>query len=242
VSETEEPTTYFYVPSWDGRPRRFRLPGMREEPAPAPPAPPAAPVRVVAVDLGLAQDYSAVCVSEARRVNPDSRGRPEYEHRVGHLARWPLHTPYRHVARDVARLCAALETPPVLVVDATGVGIAVTEMFLEERPRHSWWCPVTIRGGEQATPNGRGGWNVPKRELVSALAVASQNRRLAVPRALPATAVLVKEMSTFKARIAPSGHVSYEGADWRSGAHDDVLLATSLALWAGERPSGGWIL
>jgi len=36
----------------------------------------------------------------------------------------------------------------------------------------------------------------------------------------------------------PIWHVSY-GA-WREGTHDDLVLATALACWAGERlPSGG---
>ena len=81
--------------------------------------------------------------------------------------------------------------------------------------------------------------NVPKKTLVSALAVASQNKRLAVPRALPSSHTLTKEIANFRAKITPStGHVTYEPADWRSGSHDDLLLATALACWAPTSGAG----
>jgi hypothetical protein len=102
---------------------------------------------------------------------------------------------------------------------------------------------VTITGGDAPSRNDRGGMNVPKKTLVSALAVASQNKHLAVPRSLPESVTLTKEMGNFRARIVPStGHVSYEPADWRSGSHDDLLLATALACWVPTATPEGFVL
>ncbi len=47
-------------------------------------------------------------------------------------------------------------------------------------------------------------------------------------------ATLTRELLAFQVKIsAETAHDSY-GA-WREGAHDDLVLAVALALWAGER-------
>lgn len=45
--------------------------------------------------------------------------------------------------------------------------------------------------------------------------------------------MLVKELLNFKVTISTSGHDSYEA--WREGDHDDLVLATAMALWLAER-------
>ena len=114
---------------------------------------------MVAVDLGQAQDFSAICISEARRVNPGSTGVAEYAHRVGHLARWPLHTPYRTVAQHIAHLCRLLPAPPILCIDFTGVGAAVAELILEEQPPRELVAAGDHhrRGEARRTPTTAGG-------------------------------------------------------------------------------------
>ena len=41
--------------------------------------------------------------------------------------------------------------------------------------------------------------------------------------------VLVKELREMRVKVSAGGHESFEA--WRSGAHDDLVLATALACW-----------
>jgi len=50
---------------------------------------------------------------------------------------------------------------------------------------------------------------------------------------------LVAELINFRPKISASGHASFGAAsDWREGSHDDLLLATSMAIWFAERGEG----
>ena len=44
---------------------------------------------------------------------------------------------------------------------------------------------------------------------------------------------MVEELLSFQVKISVSGHDTY-GA-WREGTHDDLVLATALAVWVGEK-------
>jgi hypothetical protein len=51
---------------------------------------------------------------------------------------------------------------------------------------------------------------------------------------LPLAQTLVQELLTFRVTIDPkTAHDSYSA--WREGLHDDLVLATALACWWGER-------
>src|SRR5215211_4243737 len=85
------------------------------------------------LDLGLAADYTALAIIErparARREDPAPL-------HCRHLERWPLRTPYPQIVADVGRMIRSDEMraapePPVLAVDATGVGPAVVDLFRE---------------------------------------------------------------------------------------------------------------
>lgn len=217
------------------------------------------------VDLGQAQDYSAIAVVEEPVWIPDGRDelfsprtgwlRPDELvpaqralARAGGETRWdrpakpPLYV--RHLERlalgtkyptVVARVRQLLRTPPladartVLLVDATGVGRAVVDLFEHAQLDP---VPITIVGGTAVTPDGRG-FHVPQRELVSATVVVVEARRLEVSEALPEAATLQRELLKFQRRINPrTANDSY--AAWREGEHDDLLFATALAVWYRE--------
>jgi hypothetical protein len=118
----------------------------------------------------------------------------------------------------------------VLVLDGTGVGVAVRDMVM----RANLPCrvvPITIHGGDTATRDGLG-WRTPKRDLISVTQVLLQTGRLRIAPTLPEAATLVKELADYRVKISATGHDSY---DAREGAHDDVVLAVALACWYGER-------
>jgi hypothetical protein len=184
------------------------------------------------LDLGQAQDYTAVAVLE-KRTTPDSGrpGRTVSHYAVRHLERFRLGMPYPDVCTRLARLFA---DPPLagstLVVDYTGVGRPVLDM-LRRSNIQAGVRAITITGGQKATA-GAGGWMVPKRELVSNLQVLLQARRIKVAPTLPAAALLVQELMNFQVKISPAAHETF--GTWREGAHDDLVLATAIAAWLGE--------
>jgi hypothetical protein len=137
---------------------------------------------------------------------------------------------------------AALLRQPVLkgatlVVDETGIGTAVTDMLTARRVATQ---RVTITGGTAVTRNGGNHWHVAKQALVNAVEVVLDGRRLTVPTVLPLAETLVAELDNFRVKKTPLGADTFgAGGEWREGAHDDLVLAVALAVWAGETlPSG----
>ena len=81
----------------------------------------------IGVDLGQSRDPTAITVVQYVPGNSVS----EAIYRVGHIERLPLGTPYLGVIGHVGRLMARLPggKTPELVIDFTGVGRPVFEMF-----------------------------------------------------------------------------------------------------------------
>ncbi len=93
--------------------------------------------------------------------------------------------------------------------------------------------PVTITAGGKMSGSAFGGYNVPKKELVSNLVIVFQADRLKIARALPEAPVLVEELQNFKLKITTAGNDTYEA--WRESDHDDLVLAAAMAAWYGEK-------
>ena len=138
----------------------------------------------------------------------------------------------RHVSYSaiVEQVRALLARPPLadaevtLLVDHSGVGRAVFDQMqvIGLYPRG-----ITITGGTDVavTPQG---WNVPKRDLITATQVMLQDGRLRIAAGLEHAATLTKELADYRVKISQTGHDSY---DAREGQHDDLVLATSLICW-----------
>jgi hypothetical protein len=178
------------------------------------------------LDLGQATDYTALVIVE-RILSEDE---PTAYH-VRHINRFKLGTPYPEIVERVDELLQtpALDQEAVLVVDGTGVGAAVVDLFPngEESPYPVY--PVHIHGGDRVTREGKD-YRVPKRDLVSVVQVLLQNGQLKIAEGLPETKLLIKELLNFKVKIDPqTAHDSY--AAWREADHDDLVLATALACW-----------
>lgn len=182
------------------------------------------------LDLGQAQDYTALTVLERVEHEPFDRSTTEYH--IRHLDRFQLGTPYPSIVEAVGKL---LQTPPLkgktyLIVDATGIGAPVVDMF-----KSAGLSPVaiTITGGDTINGNDYEGYRVPKRDLVGILQVLFQSGRLKVAAELPMAKVLIEELLNFKVKInIHTAHDSYEA--WREGVHDDLVLAVALAAWYAE--------
>ena len=173
------------------------------------------------LDLGQAKDYTAVAIGQW------VRDEPPHTVDVRHLQRFPLDTSYPVIVSQVedmlnrAPLCGECD----LVIDATGVGRPVVDLF-QKRGLNP--IGVTITAGTEVNHEYHD-WKVPKRDLVSLVQVGLQSRTLRVARDLPDADVLVNELLNFQVKITPAANDVY-GA-WREGAHDDLVLAVALTCW-----------
>lgn len=184
---------------------------------------------VVGLDIGQMQDYSALSIIERKdiQVVQDGEANTEKHLHLRHLERFPIGTSYPQVVERVAKL---MDVPPlkdncILVIDATGVGRAVVDMF-----RMAYLKPlaVTITAGNKVAQDGME-FSVPKRDLIGVLEVTMQTGRFKIARELPEAKTLMDELLNFKRKVTLTGHDTYEA--WREGQHDDLVLAASLAAW-----------
>jgi hypothetical protein len=193
------------------------------------------PLYFVGLDLGQAQQYTAVAVLErTTAADPETPDREVRHYAVRHLQRFPLGTPYTEVC---ARLVEMFATAPLsgttLIVDQTAVGKPVVQM-VRRSPINARIRAIALSSGQKAT--GIGVRLVPRKELVSTLQVLLQARRLKVSPALPEAQTLATELMKFKAKPTTATDDTLES--WREGPHDDLVLAVALAAWEGENHLG----
>lgn len=193
------------------------------------------------LDLGKSQDFTALIILE-RLGSGDSA-----TFNARHIQRFPLGTAYPTIVAEVAQL---LEREPLkdsdvrLVVDGTGVGAPVVDLFRKEKKQGTLKArltPVVITGGD-AVHREFDLARVPKRDLVGVVQVALQTGRLKIAAQLPEAETLTKELQNFQVKITDTAHDTY-GA-WREGTHDDLVLALALALWQAKSEvkfCWGWV-
>ena len=122
-----------------------------------------------------------------------------------------------------------------IAVDATGVGAAVTNLLTDAGLSVT---PIVITGGHDVGRSERGGYTVPKKDLVGLVQVLLQGRRLRIAEGLPEAQTLVRELSSFRYSISPSGHTTFAAGgndlEWRTAPNDDAVLAVAVAVWLAE--------
>jgi hypothetical protein len=202
---------------------------------------------VVGVDLGQSQDPTAICVLEWTKGVLDGNSawerhtgtgwlpqKPAQRLAVRHLERLPLGLAYPDI---VLRIKTLLARPPldqpstVLVIDETGVGRAVGDIFVQAgmRPQR-----VTITAGtEETSASGFNRWHVAKQILISRLDAVLHTGDLRIAKELREAGPLAEELKNFQRSVSAAGRASYEA---RVGMHDDLVLAVSLATWWATRP------
>jgi hypothetical protein len=177
---------------------------------------------ILGLDLGQAQDYTALVVVQSVQAG----------YHLRHVERFELGTPYPKQVRRVEEL---MQSDPLagrcqLVVDQTGAGRPVVDLFREAGLDPAG---VTITGGDSASRRGGQDHRVPKKDLVSTVQALLQTGRLRFAEGLAMADVLTEELQNFRAKInVGTGHTSFE--HWRERDHDDVVLALALACWHGE--------
>lgn len=197
-------------------------------------------LHTLGVDLGQQHDPTALSVIERYTVNDGTPDRPQERHAfaVRYLERLPLGTTYPKQVEHVQAVLGRLERDhhqqprtdaPTLVIDQTGVGRPVLDMFRAAGMRPEG---VTITAGEGESRHGND-WRVAKLTLVSRLQAMLHAGELKIARDLPETQALVKELQDFRATFTNAGNAVFNA---REGAHDDLVLSVAIALWWTARP------
>ena len=187
----------------------------------------------IGLDLGQVHDPTAIAILD-RTDHILDRNRVNFawnvdtRYAVRYLERVPLGTPYPDVVEHVRDLVHRPELKgATLVLDATGVGKPVLDMF----KRAKLPCrivPVTITGGDRQTCESDH-WRVPKRDLITGLMVLFQAQKIDISGHLPEAKTFIRELGGMRVKISLDGNDKY-GA-WREGEHDDLVLAAALACW-----------
>jgi hypothetical protein len=227
-----------------------------EQPTADPNAQPAAPVFlprqtswIVGVDLGQASDPTAIAVLEHIKgvIDPNSeierhtntgrlRQTPAERVNVRHLQRLPLGLSYPAQVQAVKDLLArpplngdGKTLPAKLILDASGVGRAVSDVFSESGLPHE---RVMITAGSEVTWN-KGSWNVSKTHLVSCVDAALHTNTLRFAAALTEAGAMKDELKDFRRKLSDAGRATYSA---RGSAHDDLVMALAIAVWWISRP------
>jgi len=214
------------------------------------------PEITLGLDPAQAFDYTGLV---ALRHHPDPAGDPyATRYDAAMVERW-RHKPYSDLpvlvrrAEEKLRLMAAQayfadvgtaidpwrDVLLTVVVDGGGVGAPVLDALVA-----AGLDPVCVvlTGGFQVNQRQGGGFTVPKGDVVAAVQLLLEGRRLQIPNDLPHAETLTRELENFRYEISASGQTRYgagpvggEDVLWRGdGSHDDLLLATALAAWHAE--------
>lgn len=203
---------------------------------------------VFGLDLGLKKDYSALSIIEVqeeyapvmqkignylwaedlKKIRTDR----ETVYNVRHVTRYPLGTLYSKIVELVEgayyEVKAKQKIDPIVVIDYTGVGTAVYEMFAKTRMNTKG---VLIHAGDQWTKKANV-YNVPKRDLCGIVRASMETGSLLIAN-FPQRDILQDELSNFEVSINEKGHDQYGAGleGWRSGNHDDMVLSIAIGLW-----------
>jgi hypothetical protein len=155
---------------------------------------------------------------------------------VRYLSRLALQTSYPSIIAQVASLLGRepLKGNTRLVVDATGVGRPIVELF-EDANLDPVACTITSGDSEHLQSEGSNWYRVAKLRLVGQLQALLHSRQLRIAKSIPDAATLAAELMDFRANFTESGNVIF-GA--RVGRHDDLVLALAIACWRLARRTG----
>ena len=186
---------------------------------------------IISLDPAQLRDWSAVAVV-------DMQYRPQERRFTYNLVAMNRKQglPYDKIVEWVVQIARRPEfnipQPGTVILDATGVGIAVNDMFRAKRIRTR---AVTITAGntlnrQEATIH------LGKARLIGTFLGAFDSGKVHVNPNMPIWPALEKEMLSFRAEMSVQGNAKFEAAP---GEHDDMLFSLALAVWYGEEIKRG---
>jgi hypothetical protein len=190
---------------------------------------------LLGLDLGQITDYAALSLVSRSIAGTYADGSPVRSplgrlirrHDVLAIKRYEKGTSYIQICRDVREKTVRWRGIR-LVLDATGVGRPIVDIFRELLiPVHA----ITITGGKNWSNPAPYEYNVSKFELVAAARIALEMRTfgIAADAADEVTlAIFMKELLGFKVHNSKKDNELY---DAREGENDDMVLCATLPIW-----------
>ncbi len=180
------------------------------------------------LDFGQRQDYSAVAALELKW---EHIGRCPTYYTFGYqpqvvirgLRRFALDTPYVALGPqviDYIRNTCGIDQSVDLVLDASGPGAPMVEMFRNSLSDNVTVHPVIITSGQTENPIKGGARAIPRNALLTRLLLTMGAGSLIAEPGVPFWKEFVEEMTELS---ADDGHP-------RSGAHDDLVIGAGLGL------------
>ena len=194
------------------------------------------PTYSVCLDVGSERDHSVFTILrilDHKIANPaepvDDSGMPHYG--LVYLEQMPVKTQYNAIMDRADYIITSVKRDCHFLVDATGVGNPVVQMLQHLAP-----IPIVIVSGHTVNARENGGYNVPKREIVTSLQAIMHSRRLMIAAGLPHLEDLRKQMLSFKMKQRDTGSLGFEAATERT--HDDIVMSLAVNVWYLERMYG----
>jgi hypothetical protein len=200
---------------------------------------------ILGLDLGQAGDFTAlatlkrsIAINDEGLPVRDRAGRLVYQTAVVGLNRYELGTPYTAIVSNVAETMKRPEIRPRprLVIDATGVGRPVVDLFVNEMRGCLDIYPLTITAGAETR---KGAWGAgiraywtPKKELAGTVQAGLGTGRLKIAAKLRLADLLRKELLDFKVKVTAAANETFSA---REGTHDDLVLSVAMACWLARR-------
>ena len=204
------------------------------------------------LDLGKHHDPTAIVVIELHTFQNGWINIANYDRltettlKVRHLERLPLETPYDAVLDRLTAIVEYLGQRTVVIADATGLGAPFLDFLRQSNlrlrndsvtrgPREipaqpnqyqqkGYLLPVTITAAATAGSTQRGGYNVPKVDLIETLDRLLESNRLEISADLP-------EAETLKGELLSLRRKGNQYEPHSSLVHDDLVMALALAAW-----------
>lgn len=144
-----------------------------------------------------------------------------------------LGTTYPLVIERLETICSheKVEGRVWLVFDKTGVGGPVADYVYQSDVLKNIAWGVVISSGQNVTQDGTS-WKVPKKDLVGAVQIGMQERRLEYHPNLPGVGMLKQQLLDFRVEKTVRGASLFEG---KGQTHDDLVMALGVAVWASEK-------
>jgi hypothetical protein len=154
---------------------------------------------------------------------------------IGTIQRFPLGMDYNHVVAAVHNLLRRCPAGTELVIDGTGIGKPVADMF--KWRGLSPWCVTATAGIEQTIDRGKRVAHVPKLMLISRIQSLLFESRLKVQADIAEAPAFLEELRDFRVEYSAAGNMTYNA---RHGKHDDMVSAAAVAAWRLSDGAGGW--
>jgi hypothetical protein len=194
---------------------------------------------IVSVDLGQAQDYSALAVLRRIWTWPGKDNRmpfdpvtSELRHEVPLLIRWPIESEYPIIVNQIVETYHLIQNEVdadgvALIVDRGGPGRPIVDYLRRKKLRP---IGITIQAGNSVNERAEDDLTCPKKDIVSALVYEAQSGWVKIAKNLEWARELENELGNFGYKIKrDTGTVSYEAQQER--VHDDLVVTLAAGLW-----------